>query len=387
MPVLNWIGKEFIVSHDKKVPFRLLKNIKDLSVGESSNLLIEGDNLEGLKGLIPFYQNKIKCIYIDPPYNTGNENWIYSDNVNAPKIRNWFKEVVDSEDLTRHDKWACMIYPRLKLLRDLLSDNGLIFVSIGDDEVQTLKIIMNEILGTDNFIAQLIWNTEGSTDNTLEIKIVHEYVLVYIKNIKFKRHAFESVIAPDIKKGKLFKPDIENTATKNGKGNPASEILLPIGFPSEIEKITFPYTDISAEFFSKAETNNYIPRDPTQAYDVRYPIRKNDMEIANFKLIKPCRVYSGWGNLNKLKSFIGNDCKPVKNKEGNFSFYISRNGTIIYKKDRINPRNILSVIRDVGTTTQSKNQLEEMGINFDYPKPVNLIIRSLVKMSTLKKAV
>ena len=184
MPFLNWIGKEFIVNHDKEIPFRLLKNITGMSIGNSENMLIEGDNLEGLKALMPYYQNKIKCIYIDPPYNTGNENWIYSDNVNAPKIRNWLGEVVDSDDLTRHDKWACMIYPRLKLLRDLLSEDGLIFVSIGDDEIQTLKMIMNEIFGSDNFIAQMVWNTEGSTDNTLEIKIVHEYILIYIRNIK-----------------------------------------------------------------------------------------------------------------------------------------------------------------------------------------------------------
>jgi adenine-specific DNA-methyltransferase len=201
MPVLDWIGREFIVNHDKEVPFRLLKNITGMSVGNSENTLIEGDNLEGLKALMPHYQNKIKCIYIDPPYNTGNENWVYSDNVSAPKIRKWLGEAVESDDLTRHDKWACMIYPRLKLLRELLSEDGLIFVSIGDDEIQTLKMIMSEIFGSDNFIAQMVWNTEGSTDNTLEIKIVHEYVLVYIRNIKFKKQAFESVIAPDIRKG------------------------------------------------------------------------------------------------------------------------------------------------------------------------------------------
>ena len=182
MPVINWIGKEFIQNHYKEVHFRLLKKVKNMSVGDSENMLIEGDNLEGLKALIPYYLNKIKSIYIDPPYNTGNEKWVYGDAVNAPKIRNLLGKVVDSDDLTLHDKWACMIYPRLKLLRDLLSEDGLIFVSIGDDEIQTLKMMMNEIFGSDNFIAQLIWNTEGSTDNTLEIKIVHEYVLVYIKN-------------------------------------------------------------------------------------------------------------------------------------------------------------------------------------------------------------
>ena len=136
MPVLNWIGKEFIVNHDQEIPFRLLKSNKAKSVGTSENLIIEGDNLEALKALLSYYQNKIKCIFIDPPYNTGNEKWKYNDNVNASKIKQWIGKVVgnESEDLTRHDKWLCMLYPRLKLLRDLLKKDGSIFVTIDDNE-------------------------------------------------------------------------------------------------------------------------------------------------------------------------------------------------------------------------------------------------------------
>ena len=158
-------------------------------------------------------------------------------------------------------------------------------------------------------------------------------------------------------------------------------MLLPKGFPSEVEKITFPQSKISNEFFNKCQEYNYIPRELTQKFGVRYPILKDIMIIENFNLITPCRVYSGWGALNKLKKFIENDCIPIKEEDGDFSFYISKNGVIIYKKQRKKPRNILSVIRDVGTTTQARNHLEDMGIDFDYPKPVNLI-SYLVKMST-----
>ena len=125
MPVLTWIGKDKVVNHDKELPFRVLKPVKELSSGENSdNLLIEGDNLEALKALMPFYYGKVKCIYIDPPYNTGNEKWVYNDKVNSKQIKAWLNKVVgaEGEDLCRHDKWLCMMYPRLKLLKDLLAE-------------------------------------------------------------------------------------------------------------------------------------------------------------------------------------------------------------------------------------------------------------------------
>ena len=126
MPTLDWIGKSAVVEHHKEVPFRLLKCREDLSVGEadSGNLLIQGDNLEALKALLPYYAGQVKCIYIDPPYNTGNENWVYNDNVNSPEMREWLGKVVgsESEDLSRHDKWLCMMYPRLVLLREMLQN-------------------------------------------------------------------------------------------------------------------------------------------------------------------------------------------------------------------------------------------------------------------------
>jgi adenine-specific DNA-methyltransferase len=119
MPTLDWIGKKAVLNHHRQVPYRLLKSENSLSVGDpdSGNLLVQGDNLVALKALLPYYAGKVKCIYIDPPYNTGNENWVYNDNVNSQEIRAWLGKAVkgEDEDLTRHDKWLCMMYPRLSL--------------------------------------------------------------------------------------------------------------------------------------------------------------------------------------------------------------------------------------------------------------------------------
>ncbi len=138
MPTLDWIGKKAVVEHHKEVPFHLLKCNESLSVGDlgSGNLLVQGDNLLALKALLPYYAGQVKCIYIDPPYNTGNENWIYNDNVNSPEIRKWLGKIVggEGEDLSRHDKWLCMMYPRLDLLKEFLSEDGAIFVSIDYNE-------------------------------------------------------------------------------------------------------------------------------------------------------------------------------------------------------------------------------------------------------------
>jgi adenine-specific DNA-methyltransferase len=122
-------------------------------------MLIHGDNLDALKSLLPRYEGRVKCIYIDPPYNTGNENWVYNDNVNDPKIKKWLGEVVgrEGEDLSRHDKWLCMMYPRLKLLQRLLADDGAIFISIDENEQANLKLICDEIWGASNFRTMVSW--------------------------------------------------------------------------------------------------------------------------------------------------------------------------------------------------------------------------------------
>lgn len=193
MPTLHWIGKEKVVNHHQDVPFRVLEHKYGFTAESgnqdeqtnSGNKIIHGDNLEALKALLPEYEGKIKCIYIDPPYNTGNEGWIYNDNVNDPKIKKWLGEVVgkQGEDLSRHDKWLCMMYPRLKLLQKLLSEDGIIFISIDDNEQANLKLLCDEIFGLPNHIETIIWkNKYGAGAKTVGFIGVHEYILVYGKN-------------------------------------------------------------------------------------------------------------------------------------------------------------------------------------------------------------
>ena len=169
MPTLNWIGKKAVIDHDREVPFHLLQEVPELSFGtrDSGNIIVQGDNLVALKSLLPYYAGKVKCIYIDPPYNTGNENWVYNDNVNDPVIKAWLGNVVgkEAEDLSRHDKWLCMMYPRLKLLREFLRPDGSIWISIDDNEVFYLKMVMDEIFGAAQFVSDISWQRTYSTRN------------------------------------------------------------------------------------------------------------------------------------------------------------------------------------------------------------------------------
>jgi len=146
-------------------------------------VIVQGDNLAALKALLPTYHGKVKCIYIDPPYNTGNEGWAYNDNVNSPMLKEWLGKTVDREDLTRHDKWCCMMLPRLKLLRELLRDDGAIFVSIDDNEVHRLRCLMDEVFGEENFVATVIWHKMDSPKNmAVHFSEDHDFIAVYARD-------------------------------------------------------------------------------------------------------------------------------------------------------------------------------------------------------------
>ena len=191
MPTLEWIGKSKVINHHQDVPFRVLErkysfdeNGQHNEDNGSENMIIRGDNLEALKALLPRYEGRVKCIYIDPPYNTGNEGWVYNDNVNDPKIKKWLGAVVgkEGEDLTRHDKWLCMMYPRLKLLQKLLADDGAIFISIDDNELYNLKVICDEIFGANCFVAKVTWQNNYSFRNDAKgIPYETDNILVYSK--------------------------------------------------------------------------------------------------------------------------------------------------------------------------------------------------------------
>jgi adenine-specific DNA-methyltransferase len=200
MPTLHWIGKEKVMTHHQDVPYRVLEHkygfTADSSTGSgvsseqieatnSGNKIIHGDNLEALKSLLPEYEGKVKCIYIDPPYNTGNESWVYNDNVNHPKIKKWLGEIVgkEYEDLSRHDKWLCMMYPRIRLLHQLLSENGAIFISIDENEINNLRFLCSEIFGESNYVATITVIVKPEGRRYGFFAKTHEYLLVFAKRI------------------------------------------------------------------------------------------------------------------------------------------------------------------------------------------------------------
>ena len=187
MSLLHFKGRSLLENYHLTVPYQTLEENDDRSLpipaNTPENLIVHGDNLKALKALLPEFARRVDLIYIDPPYNTGNEHWLYSDNVDSPMIREWLGKEVVRDDLTRHDKWLCMMMPRLKLLRDLMSDNGLVFISIDDNEVYNLKLLLDDIFNEINFVACLptVMNLKGNQDQ-LGFAGTHEYILVYAKD-------------------------------------------------------------------------------------------------------------------------------------------------------------------------------------------------------------
>lgn len=224
MAYLDWIGKKEVVGYHQQVQLHSFQNrISTDGLDVNKSITIKGDNLLALKSLLPYYARNIKCIYIDPPYNTGNENWVYNDNVNSSEINEWLGKVVGKEaiDLSRHDKWLCMMYPRLVLAKEMLAPDGVIFVSIDDNEYCNLIYLMNEIFGHKNLLVNFIWQTEGNFDNQAKVKINHEYIVAFCRDIN--RFPAPPVIDPNTKEdSKLFKKQIRNTIVKNGPKNPIS---------------------------------------------------------------------------------------------------------------------------------------------------------------------
>ena len=229
MPTLNWIGKEKIVNHDREIPYCVLDKKYEfdsegthtdpsewkhgINLDRDENLIIHGDNLYALKALLPKYEGKVDLIYIDPPYNTGNEGWVYNDNMHDPQFQKWFGEVVgkEGEDLSRHDKWLCMMYPRLKVLWKLLrNDGGSIFISIDENEFANLKLLCDEIFGLSSHVATISWQKRYSRENRGAIGDAHEYIVVYSTDVE----AFK------IKRNKLPMDEIQSKIYKNPNNDP-----------------------------------------------------------------------------------------------------------------------------------------------------------------------
>ncbi len=300
---------------------------------------------------MPRFEGRIECIYIDPPYNTGNEKWVYNDNVNHPKIKKWLGEIVgqQGEDLSRHDKWLCMMYPRLVLLHKLLAETGAIFISIDDNEYSNLKFICDEIFGVRNNLATLIWKTDGNYDNQAKIKVCHEYILVYGKDASVL--GLPKGIDPSIPlDSKIFKDEIRNTVVKNGSKNPMSKIKLPIGFPCAVKNLKI-----------------------SERYDA-FPYYYSDAIIENYRLTKEVVVESGWASKNILNSFISAGFQSVMDtKNQKTRFEITATGAIEMVKERDNDSYVISLLSGLGSTQNMSSLLKKMELDFDFPKPTALL--------------
>ena len=348
----------------------------------TENLYIEGDNLEALKLLQETYLGKIKMIYIDPPYNTGND-FVYNDDFAESTEEYLANSGQYDEDGNRlvpnlesngrfHTDWLNMIYPRIKLSKALLKEDGIMFISINDYEIENLKKICNEVFGERNFVGNFVWNTEGHTDNQFQIKTNHEYIVVYCKNIECLELGW--VIDPNTRKeSNLWKGYAENSITKNGPKNPPVNVILKKGFPCICNEVTIASNNPVKEFWSELRETGYISRQMSDRYSVDYPIRLADIVVKNGKLQNDVEVVSGWANSDKLKRFIKGGFLPIEEADGKISFYLSERGVVYYRKERTHARNILSVLRNMGTTEQMRSELESDNLFFSYPKPVELI--------------
>jgi site-specific DNA-methyltransferase (adenine-specific)/adenine-specific DNA-methyltransferase len=346
MPTLNWIGKDAVVTHHKEVPFHLLKCDEKLSVsqdltglgdllGLNDNLLVQGDNLLALKALLPHYAGQVKCIYIDPPYNTGNEGWVYNDAVNSPEMRDWLGKVVgsESEDLSRHDKWLCMMYPRLVLLREMLREDGSLWMSIDDNEVHNARQALNEIFGENNFVASLTWQKRVSPANDAKyFSSDHEYILIYAK---FKDSWKPNRLSRSEEQAKNYSnPDNDpcglwNSATYTG--------------PKSVEERPNLYYGIT-----NPNTGEII-------YPQKTAVWKFDQETHR-KHVEENRIYwgvNGKGRMPRLKIFL------------------SEVGNVV-------PRTVLSY-SDYGHTSEARTEILRIiaEVPFTTPKPSRLIQRVL----------
>lgn len=342
MPTLEWIGKDKVINHHQQVPYKVLEEKYTYGAEHSDNMIIRGDNLEALKALLPRYEGKVKCIYIDPPYNTGNEGWVYNDNVNDPKIKKWLGEVVgrEGEDLSRHDKWLCMMYPRLKLLQKLLAEDGAIFISIDDAEIANLRLLMDEIFGANNFITNIIWHKNYAPKSSAKyFSEDHDYILVYSKSKDnwipnlLPRTADQDKVYknPDNDPRGLWRPD--NLSARN----PYSLGIYPITCPG----------------------GRVIPGPPAGRYWVVSEQKFKEMDADG-------RIY--WGK-------DGNNIPAPKR-------YLNE-----VKQGRV-PQTIWEY-EDVGHTQDAKKVLKELfegEVPFDTPKPERLI-QQILRIASSKDSI
>ena len=362
MPTLDFKGKHHIYAHHLSVPYRPIKPDENRSCnpsGEEDNLIIQGDNLYALKALLPRYANRVKCIYIDPPYNTGNEGWVYNDNVNNPPMQEWFKQhsPVDNEDMERHDKWLCMMWPRLHLLKELLSDDGVIFISIDDNEQHHLRMLMDEIFGQENFVAVITVRSNPGGRDYGGIARTHDYVIVYRKTLE-------------------------------------AELNL---IAAEVES-SLPLTDEIGRFAVRELRNRNIKFNNLNRPNLYYPIYVNPDEQDKNDLCKISLVKKeGWVEVFPLESQgvktvwrwqqetvfqnLNRNVMGKKKRDGNFQIVEK------YRKDTKRERSILidKDFRNERGTLTLKSIFDGRSL-FDYPKS-DLLINRLIELGTDKNGI
>jgi adenine-specific DNA-methyltransferase len=343
MPQLTWVGKDKVKNHHHDVPFRLLNTEYRFTAhagtpaNSTQNRIIHGDNLEALKSLLPELEGRVNCIYIDPPYNTGNEGWVYNDNVNDPKIKKWLGQVVgkEGEDLSRHDKWLCMMYPRLKLLHRLLADDGVIFVSIDDNEQAHLKLVMDEVFGAGNFVANFVWHHRKSSQNDTDVSLSHNYTFCFSKNRK---------------NFKLKPLGIDESKFSNLDNDIRGDwVADPMDAPNIRENLTYPITNPNTG-------------------DVFYPPQGRHWRFTQDKFIAAL-----------------NDNRIVFGKTGKSKPQLKRFLSEAQDKGT-NPFTIWSDIETATDATKDIMSIFDGDKVFDTPKPVQFIER-ILKLSTTKNAI
>lgn len=363
MPTLHWVGKDKVVNHHHDVPFRLLKKEYSFTANEgtstnsTANRIIHGDNLEALKSLLPEFEGKVNCIYIDPPYNTGNEGWVYNDNVNDPKIKKWLGQVVgkEGEDLSRHDKWLCMMYPRLKLLHRLLADDGVMFVSLDRNEMAAFKLVIDEVFGAANWVGEIAWRNV-TDNNPTNISLEHEYVLCYAKSkpsiepiwkspyleVKVKLIELGAALASEFK-------DLKNLKAAYAK------------WYREHKSEIWPFQDykfIDDDGIYTGSRSVHNPGKEGYRYDVFHPVTKKACKQPLMGYRFPQETMQGL--LDKDRILFGEDeSKLIELK--------------LYVKDY--KAKLASVIELDGRTgtNEIKNIFSESNRPFDYPKPSVLL--------------
>ena len=353
MPTLHWIGKDKVINHHRDVPYKVLEHqygfTADMGNGKqptgSGNMVIHGDNLEALKSLLPQYEGKVNCIYIDPPYNTGNEGWVYNDNVNAPRIKKWLGEVVgkEGEDLSRHDKWLCMMYPRLVLLQKLLSDDGLLLVSIDDNEAASSRLVLDEIFGSSSYFNTIHWKARGTGGQVKDGAIASQfqYVLIYAK---------------DKRSGKLRKLSNDNAG------------------------------EIKWRDFRKAGGQWQRRFRPKQFYPFYYDELSNRLTLDTPPSEGAVEVYPQ--DASGVEGFWENGIETARERLFNGEFRIGKSRSGTYKiqqlevaQDTVNVGNYVDI-----PSTQGISEMKALDVEFDTPKPVKLI-EHLLQLSSDKDSI